>query len=76
MMFEESLAMRRELGHKPGIATCLYYLGVVAHAHGRLALARSLLEESLVLRQQLSDLRGAAESLEALEDITTPGPSA
>jgi hypothetical protein len=57
--------MRRELRDKWGIAALLKNLGNVACDQGDYASARSLLAESLVLRREVGDKRGIAESLEA-----------
>ena len=50
---EESLAIRRELGDKLGIAVTLNTLGEVARAEGDYAKARSLYEESTALAREI-----------------------
>ena len=52
---EESLAIRRELGDKPGIATLLNNLGIIALFRRDLADARRLYDESQALFRQLGD---------------------
>jgi predicted ATPase/class 3 adenylate cyclase len=62
-LHEESLALRRELEDKSGIADSLNNLGIVADMQGDYAYARSLYEESLALRRELEDKWGIAGSL-------------
>jgi tetratricopeptide (TPR) repeat protein len=64
--FEASLAIRRELGDVPGVATCLTELGVLADDEGDYASAVSLHEQSLALRRQLDDPPRIAASLNNL----------
>ncbi len=64
--YEESLAIRRELGDKLEIANLLSNLGIVARRQGNYAHARALYEESLALRRELGDKWGIATSLNAL----------
>ena len=66
MLYEESLALRRELGDKQGIAVGLSNLGNALQAQGNYASSRSLLEESLALRRDIGDKRGVAISLNNL----------
>jgi tetratricopeptide (TPR) repeat protein len=68
-LFEESLALRRELGDTRGIATVLNNLGVVAMEQGDTDAARALYEESLTLRRELGDREGTATSLANLAKI-------
>jgi hypothetical protein len=71
---EESLALRRELGDKHGIAHSLGKLGRVASARDDYALATVLLEESLTLFRELGDKLGMAYGLEGLAAVATaPG---
>jgi non-specific serine/threonine protein kinase len=63
VLHEESLALRRELGDKRGIADSLTNLGAQAWAQGDYARATVLHEESLALYQELGDKRGIATSL-------------
>ncbi len=65
-LHEESLAIKRELGDKQGIASSLNNLGNVADDQGDYANARSLHEESLAIKRELGDKRGIASSLNNL----------
>jgi predicted ATPase/DNA-binding SARP family transcriptional activator len=60
---EESLAIRRELGDKRGIAKALNGLGNVAYDQGDYETARTLHAESLGLLRELGDRQGIAISL-------------
>jgi non-specific serine/threonine protein kinase len=64
--YEESLAIRRELGDKLEIANLLSNLGIVARYQGNYAVARALYEESQAIRRELGDRWGIATSLNAL----------
>ena len=68
---EESLAMRRQLGDKKGIATSLTNMGLVAYELADYASARMQLEESLVICRELGDRAGIASSLCPLGDVAT-----
>jgi predicted ATPase/class 3 adenylate cyclase/Tfp pilus assembly protein PilF len=68
-LYEESLALRRELGDKLGIAASLNNLALVAQQQGDYDTARSLLEESLALRRELGDKLGIALSLGNLGNV-------
>src|SRR5207248_1784979 len=57
-LFEESLAIFRELADRDGIARSLNYLGNVAIEQGEYSAAHALYEESLAIRRQLGDRRG------------------
>lgn len=63
VLFEESLALWREMGHKQGVATALNDLGWVAWRQGDYAVTRALSEESLTLWQEIGDWQGIATSL-------------
>ncbi len=63
---EESLALRRTIGDRVGIATSLNNLGNVATKNGDHEGARVLYEESLALRRELGDRWGIAMSLDNL----------
>jgi predicted ATPase/class 3 adenylate cyclase len=65
-LHEESLAIRRELGDKAGIAYSLTSLGLVAQEQSDYASARSLHEESLAIKRELGDKSGIANSLRSL----------
>jgi non-specific serine/threonine protein kinase len=68
-LFEESLAIRRELGDRQGIAESLNNLGEVAQAQGDHAAARALHEESLAIRRELGHRWGIAVSLNNLGTV-------
>jgi tetratricopeptide (TPR) repeat protein len=51
-LFAESLAIRRELGDRSGIAASLNSLGNLASTRGEQGSARSLYEESLAIRRE------------------------
>jgi predicted ATPase/class 3 adenylate cyclase len=55
LLYQEGLAIRRELGDKRGIAALLNNLGVVARYEGDYTAARPLYEESLALFRELGD---------------------
>ncbi len=65
-LYEESLALNREIGDNSGIALSLGGLGIVAQMQGDNATARPLLEEGLALRRELGDKGGIANSLGGL----------
>ena len=62
-LFEESLALWREIGDKRGIATALNDLGWVAWRQGNYAAARTLSAESLALWKDLGERQGMATAL-------------
>lgn len=66
-LFEESLAIRRELGFE--IAIALNRIGSLAARQGDYAAARPLHEEGLALCQQSGAKDGVAQSLEGLADV-------
>lgn len=66
LLWEESLALSRELGDKQGIASSLNNLGVLAHQLGDFDTSRAVQEESLALRRELGDKQGIAASLNNL----------
>jgi tetratricopeptide (TPR) repeat protein len=63
---EESLAIRREIGNRRGIAGSLGSLGVVARIQGDYASARAYQEESLAIRRELGDRQGVSSALNNL----------
>jgi predicted ATPase/class 3 adenylate cyclase len=63
---EESLAIKRELGDRKGIAASLSSLGHVLRLQGDYAGARVLYEESLATCRELNDRRGMAFAQSAL----------
>ena len=60
---EESLAIRRQLGDRRGVAISLNNLGIVALDQGDLASARTMHEESLAIARELGNRNGIARSL-------------
>ncbi len=67
--YEESLAIRRELGDRSGIAGSLGNLGSVTASQGDHPAARALLEESLAIYRELGDRFGIASSSNNLGNI-------
>lgn len=63
-LFEESLALYRQVGDRSGIAFVLNALGVWASFQGDDAKAKPLYEESLALRRELGDKWGIAQTLQ------------
>jgi tetratricopeptide (TPR) repeat protein len=63
---EESLAIQRERGDRPGIAVSLSGLGTVSLEVGDLLTGRSFLEQSLAIYRELGDRRGTANQLNNL----------
>ena len=68
-LLEESLAIRRELGDRLGIAGSLHSLGTVDCDQGDYPAGRVLLEESLAIRRELGDRFGIAASLNNLGNV-------
>jgi predicted ATPase/class 3 adenylate cyclase len=69
-LYEQSLAIRRELGDRFGIAASLNNLGIVVCKQGDYPAARALYEESLAINRELGYPFGIASSLVALGDVT------
>ncbi|MFL5731579.1 MAG: ATP-binding protein, partial [Chloroflexia bacterium] len=65
-LYEESLALSRDLEDKQGMASSLSNLAIIAHQEGASDAARALQEESLALRRGLGDKQGIAASLNNL----------
>lgn len=65
-LFEQSLALRREAGHRWGAANCLYNLGLVALSFGQQEAARQRFQEALEHYRALGDLRGTSLALTGL----------
>jgi predicted ATPase/DNA-binding winged helix-turn-helix (wHTH) protein len=63
---EQSLAMGRELGDRPGIAKSLHGLAALLAEQGDFLGARALYEQSLVIHRELGDRRAIAASLSNL----------
>jgi predicted ATPase len=68
-LYEESLAIRRELGDQHGIADSLNNLGILASDQGEYEAARALYEESLAIRRELGNQQGIAGSLNNLGNV-------
>jgi len=68
-LHEESLAIRRQLDHRRGIATSLNSLGNVLYEVGEFVSAQALHEESLAIKRELGDRRGMAASLNNLGNV-------
>ena len=65
-LHEESLAIRREMGDRWGIAGSLNSLGNVAYEQGDYPAAHALFEEGLAIRRELGARWGIARSLNIL----------
>jgi non-specific serine/threonine protein kinase len=65
-LYEESLAIRREVADRLGIAASLSNLGIVTLNQGDYPAAKALFEESLAIRRELGDRFGIAVSLSNL----------
>jgi len=62
-LYEESLAIRRELADRPGIAECLVRLGEVEHCRGSYSKAGYLYQQSLDICRELGDKVGISNAL-------------
>ena len=69
-LLERSLAIRRSLGDRNGVANSLIVLGLIAKDQNQYEHARSLQEESLSILRELGDRRGAAVALANLATIS------
>jgi predicted ATPase/transcriptional regulator with XRE-family HTH domain len=69
LLFDESLALRRELGDKKGIAASLNNLGILAWNVGDYPTARLLFGESLAAWQEIGDKQSIAGSLSNLASV-------
>jgi hypothetical protein len=65
-LYEESLALKQELGDKHGSADSLASLGWAAIAAGDLSRAGELCRESMILFREVGDKEGIASCLEGL----------
>jgi Tfp pilus assembly protein PilF len=66
MLYRESLALRRKLGDRQGIAHLLNNLGTAEYHRGNYAQAEALFAESLAIKRALGDAPGIASSLNNL----------
>jgi predicted ATPase len=69
-MFEESLALSRQLGDRHSMALALNNLGGVADLQGDFTRAAGLYEESLALRRAVGDRWGIAAALNNLGSLS------
>ncbi|MGB9181718.1 MAG: tetratricopeptide repeat protein, partial [Pyrinomonadaceae bacterium] len=69
MLFEQALALYRELEDRWGIAATLNGIGYTVHEQGDFPRATSIYEESLALFQELGDKRAAAYLLNNLGNV-------
>jgi tetratricopeptide (TPR) repeat protein len=69
VLYDESLAICRDLGDRSGTAWATCGLGAAARHQGDLAGARSLYEESLAIFRDLGDREGIATALNKLGEI-------
>ncbi|MBI1742119.1 tetratricopeptide repeat protein [Candidatus Acetothermia bacterium] len=65
-LYEESLALRRELGDRKGVANSLNNLGLIAYNQGDFERAARMHTESLALRREVGEKWGVASSLNNL----------
>jgi non-specific serine/threonine protein kinase len=68
-LYEECLAIWREMGHRFGTAVSLSNLGNLVFGQGDYPVAGVLHQEGLVIRRDLGDRRGIAYSLEGLATV-------
>jgi DNA-binding CsgD family transcriptional regulator/tetratricopeptide (TPR) repeat protein len=68
-LYEESLAIRRQLGDPAGLLGPLSGLGYAAMRQGDHTTAQKCFEEALVIQQRLDDRLGMAESLNSLANL-------
>jgi predicted ATPase/class 3 adenylate cyclase len=72
LLYEEGLALYRELGDREGIANCLYNLGfLLAYNRGDHERATALLEESLEIYRELGGEHDIVSLLTALAIVAT-----
>ncbi len=69
--YEQSLAIRRELGDRRGVGAVLNNQGLLAYEQGDYAAARALHEASLAIDRELGDRWGIAVSLVHLGSLAT-----
>jgi tetratricopeptide (TPR) repeat protein len=70
VLYEQSLAICREIGNRSLIGYALYLLGDVHVVQGNLQAARQRHTEALALRKEISDQRGIADSELALASLS------
>jgi non-specific serine/threonine protein kinase len=69
MLYRESLAIRRRLGDRGGLALTLGSLGALAIERGDWDASRPLLEESLTIQRELGDRASVAQVLNCLGEL-------
>ncbi len=69
-LYEQSLALRRELGDERGVAAVRAELGLIGFHLGEYAAARVLLNDSIAALRELGDRQGLAMALNSLGMIT------
>lgn len=69
VLHERSLAVRREVGDRVGIADSARYIALLAVHTGEVATARRLHEERLVIERELGNVAHVAEALTDLGEI-------
>ena len=62
-LFEQSLKLSREIGHKAGEGTTLNNIGAIYHAQGDYATASRYYEQSLAIRREIGDKTGEGVTL-------------
>lgn len=62
-LLQQSLALYREMGISPGIASALHMMGLLEHDQGNREKATELLEQGLALSRELEDSQGVAFAL-------------
>jgi predicted ATPase/class 3 adenylate cyclase len=62
-LYDEALAIRRELGDRRGVAETLNNVGLLVHRRGDYETEQRLHEEALAIRRELGDTWGIAASL-------------
>jgi tetratricopeptide (TPR) repeat protein len=68
---EESLALHRELGHRPSVAYALHNLANISAEQGNFGRARELYAEAIEMARSTGDQRGAAIGLISLADVVS-----
>jgi predicted ATPase/class 3 adenylate cyclase len=68
-LWEESLAVYREIGDDHGIAVILHRLSIIALEHGDFALARDRAERSLDIHRRLRNDKGACQPIALLGSL-------
>jgi tetratricopeptide (TPR) repeat protein len=64
--YRQSLAIKKELGDRPGLALTYHQLGMTAHSRGRLDEAEDWYRKSLTISEELGDRPGLARTYHQL----------